>query len=123
LKQKFTGPNSEQFACADVKGDTGRAGCSTLLPEVGISLRICPQDFAIGSFAEDIVSASISLLFCPFDLYFLGMGLGVPIIIGGTLQPRSILFVLAVFFLWLHGQPFGSAKVIGWAPAQIDEAE
>jgi len=44
------------------------------------------QDSTSSSLVEDTVSASISLLFCPFDLYFLGTGIGVRIIAGGSIE-------------------------------------
>jgi hypothetical protein len=40
---------------------------------------------------------------CGFDLYFLGMGLGVWIIVGITLNLCSVFLVLGVLFLWFHG--------------------
>jgi hypothetical protein len=55
----------------------------------------------------------MSLIFCSFDLYFLGMGLGIWIIVGGSLNSCTVLFVFGVFFLWLHNQAFGFANESG----------
>ncbi len=63
---------------------------------------VYPWGPVIDSRIEDIVSVSISLLFCPFDLYFLGMGLGVWIIVGITFNLCSVFLVFGVLFLWFH---------------------
>src|SRR5258707_1953782 len=59
---------------------------------------------------------------CGFDLYFLGVGLGVRIIVGIALNICSVFLVLGVLFLWLHGPAFGSDRIIGFATLRLKRA-
>src|SRR5438445_13519374 len=63
-----------------------------------------------------VASLAVVLRFvcCVFDLYFLGVGLGVWFIVGITFNLCSVFLALGVLFLWFHGLRSDLPRQLVW---------